>query len=48
MVDVYSCRGEFSLWASDDYLAMGAASAIDLEQQNYGGHYVVAAESIEG
>lgn len=48
MLDVYSCKGDFSLSASNDFSALSTAAGIDLEQHNYGGHYVIASESISG
>jgi hypothetical protein len=52
MIEVFTCWGELALAATDNYLDFAKrdspSSEVVLEQNNYGGHYVVSAEDIFG
>lgn len=52
MIEIYSCWGDLSIDASSTYKDFSNSDKhygeIVLEQNNYGGHYVVNAESIFG
>ena len=54
LLEIFSCSGDLSVLAVDEYKELkgtsGSPSAGDvvLEQNNYGGHYVVSSESVSG
>ncbi len=53
MIEIYSCIGDMQVTASSNITQLISDNAtqqgiVRMEHANYGGHYVVSAENLEG